>query len=307
MTGSRPRVLALALTTLAGALLVACGADAPTSSDAATGRVTNAAEPSALRRPELAAVGSFALALGVDPLDDAAIERLGAYDLVVVDGGSTEPEQVAALQERGTLVLGYLSAGTVEPYRPWYATARDEGWLLDEWEDWDEWYAEVAEPGLRDLLVTEARRELDQGFDGLFLDNTDMVASHPDQVDGMVALVAALDAEVGDGLLFAQNGDDTVGAIADHLDGWNREDVTATYDFDAEAYAEVDQADGAAARATLRRLRADGLLVTATDYTARADDPLAGVATDRACRAGALPFTSDIGLTRIASTPTTCR
>lgn len=307
MTGRRPRARTLVVTLtgalVAAATLAACGSD-PASSSRPTGPAP--ADRPELRRPELAEVRSYALALGVDPLDDDAVDRLGAYDLVVVDGGSTDPEQVDALQQRGSLVLGYLSAGTIEPYRPWYATARDEGWLLDRWEDWGEWYADVADPGLRDLLVTEARRELDHGFDGLFLDNTDMVATHPDQAQGMIELVAALDAEVGDGLLFAQNGDDTVDAIADHLDGWNREDVTATYDFEAERYAEVAEDDGAAARATLRRLRADGLLVTATDYTEGPDDPLSGVATDRACRAGALPFASDIGLTRIEARPETC-
>ena len=102
-------------------------------------------------------------------------------------------EAVEDLQAHGATVLAYLSAGTVEPGRPWFATAEDEGWLLDHWDDWDEWYAEVSEPGMRDLVVDEAGTELAKGFDGLFLDNTDMVQGHPDQREGMIDLVAAHD------------------------------------------------------------------------------------------------------------------
>lgn len=250
---------------------------------------------------------SFALALGIDADDADARAPLAGYDLVVVDGQGTSAEAVEALQAEGATVLAYLSAGTVEPGRPWFATADDEGWLLDHWDDWDEWYADVADPGLRDLLVDEARAELAKGFDGLFLDNTDMVQSHPDQRDGMRALVAALDEEAGpDRLVFAQNGDPVEAGIADHLDGWNREDVSTTYDFDDERYAAVSAADHRAALAQLRRLHDRGLTVTATDYSDGTDASADDRSADAACDAGAVPFVADIGLTRIEEPPRTC-
>jgi len=294
-------VLVAVATAVAAAVLAAC-AGGPLSPSAGT----PSGDPAALRRPELADVTSFALALGVDPLDGEAIDRLAAHDLVVVDG-ATAPSEVAALQARGALVLGYLSVGTVEPYRPWFAEARDQGWLLDRWADWDEWYADTSAPGLRSLLLAEGRKVLSRGFDGLFLDNADMVADHPRQADGMIDLVTALDAAAGDdGLVFAQNGDDTVDGIAGHLDGWNREDVSATYDFEADEYRAASEAESRAARATLRRLRADGLLVTTTDYTSSAQDAAAADAVTVACREGAVPFVSDIDLRRIPARPVGC-
>ena len=83
---------------------------------------------------------------------------------------------------------------------------------------------------------------LGKGFDGLFLDNVDMVETrnHAAQRDGMRKLVLAL-AELAhaDGrLLFAQNGAWAFASsgLLDAIDGWNREDVTWTYDFDRRRY-----------------------------------------------------------------------
>lgn len=291
-------VVAASVTVVAVAL-VACGR----SSTAAAGdRPRRGTE---VRNPRLRSVRSFAFALGVDPLDHRALARLGRYDLVAVDGSATRA-QVAALHRRGALVLGYLSVGTVEPYRPWFATARRHHWLLDHWAEWDEWYADVSAPGFRAVLVREARRQVAIGFDGLFLDNTDMVDGHPAQAAGMRDAVADLDRAIGPHhLLFSQNGDHTVARIQAHLDGWNREDVTSTYDDARHRYALVGRADHRQALATLARLRRRGLLVTTADYVAHADDPAAAAAVRSSCRAGALPFVADIDLTRIPA-PVTC-
>ncbi len=256
--------------------------------------------------PRLRDVRSFALALGVDPLDTAALDRLGRYDLVVVDGSATAT-QVAGLHRRGALVLGYLSVGTVEPYRPWYDTAREEGWLLDRYDDWDEWYVDTSDAGFRSLILDEARRQVAVGFDGLFLDNTDMVAEHPDQATGMTRLVADLDSVLGARrILFAQNGDATVRAFASHLDGWNREDVSSTYDFDRDRYAAVPADERTDAQQVLRVMDGSGILATATDYVGDRDLAGAGRAIEAACDAGAVPFVSDIDLARIPATPPHC-
>lgn len=299
----RDRVAAVAL---AAALVAGAAGCAGSSTGSSTGSSGSDSGPrSAVGNAEQPA--SFALALGVDADDPGERVPLAGYDLVVVDGAQTSAAAVRALQDEGATVLAYLSVGTVEPGRPWFATARDRGWLLDHWDDWDEWYAAVAEAGLRDLLVEEARTELARGFDGLFLDNTDMVQDHPDQRAGMVRVVADLDRLVGpDRLLVAQNGDPVAAGIVDHLDGWNREDVATTYDFDAEAYAAVSAEDHRAALADLQALHERGLIVMATDYS-DGRDPAADDAHARsACTAGALPFVADIDLTRIADPPRRC-
>lgn len=82
--------------------------------------------------------------------------------------------------------------------------------------------------------------------------------------------------------------------------------MSSTYDLDADRYVAVGAVDRRAALDAFARLRSDGLLVTATDYTAGPDDDTVKTAAAAACRAGALPFSSDIELTRIPVEPPTC-
>jgi hypothetical protein len=257
--------------------------------------------------PRLANVHSFAFAIGDGDLSGDLAARYASYDLVVVDGEAATAAQVAALQRQGKLLLAYLDVGGIEKGRGWFAPAKP--YRLDYWADWGEWYARVDAVGYRRLLVGRvAPGLLRKGFDGLFLDNTDMVESHPQQRAGMTALVRSLAALVhrGHGFLFTQNGEGAIAPLLPYLDGWNREDVTWTYDFGANRYVQQPAADTTAAQAALRRIGKAGLLVTATDYVPAGAAGAARQATANACAAGALPFASDIGLTRIPLGAVTC-
>ena len=155
--------------------------------------------------PRLAGVHSWAFAIGSGDLDGDYAARYAPFDLVVVDGEEVTAKQVAALHANGTVVLGYLSVGTIEKGRSWFAAAKR--YRLELWEDWGEWYADVAQRGYRTLIArTVAPKLRAKKLDGLFLDNVDMVETHRRQRAGMVALVKTLARDGG--LLFAQNGDD---------------------------------------------------------------------------------------------------
>jgi uncharacterized protein (TIGR01370 family) len=252
-------------------------------------------------------VQDFAFALGVD-VDDATVGRLAAFDLVVVDGQQTEAARVAQLRAGGTIVLGYLSVGTIEPFRPWYRKLKRFR-LPDRFEEFDEDYARVSAAGFRRAIANRiAPRMLGKGFDGLFLDNTDMVETHPKQRRGMTRLVTRLGtlAHGRGGLLFAQNGEEEIDPLLASLDGWNREDVTWTYSFKRRRYVHRPQAAVEAAQAALRRIGAAGLLVTASDYTATGDAAAEAEAVANACSAGALPFVSNIALKRLPAQPHRC-
>lgn len=254
--------------------------------------------------PRLADVRTFAFALGSDVQRVDRIERLARYDLVVVDGVDAPTALVAELRRRGTIVVGYLSVGTIERGRAWSRAARP--YRLDYW---GEWYGDVADPGFRELMTTSVVPQvLDRGFDGLFLDNVDMISTHPAQRAPMVELVGDVAAvlHARGGLLFTQNGADVIEPFLPLLDGWNLEDVTSTFDFELERYAA--QAPGAVDRAqqTIRRIVGAELFVTTTDYTARGSSALATRAVANACAAGAVPFVSDIDLDRVPRVPPRC-
>lgn len=268
-------------------------------------------------RERLAEVDSWAFTIGDGALDGApaaVATRLGVFDLVVVDGEEATAEQVAVLRARGTVVLAYLSVGTIEPWRSWYG--RLEPFALERWDAWGEYYADVAAPGYRAEIGRIAAALMDKGFDGLFLDNVDMVESHPDQVEGMRLLVSDLSRVVrvgggggagGDGvpagLLFAQNGDGFALTVAGLLDGWNREDVTFGYDFDTDSYVRTPAPEHEAALAAIAAMRAAGVLVTTTDYVGTAGSVDEAEALGAARLAGALPYVGNIDLSRIPPAP----
>ncbi len=259
------------------------------------------------RDSRLAAVHSWAFAIGDGDLAGDLNARYAGFGLVVVDGEGASAAQIATLRARGTVVLGYLDVGTIESGRSWFASTKP--YRLDFWRDWGEWYANVAAPGFRQLIAERvAPAMLAKGLDGLFLDNADMTDTHPAQTRGMKGLVGALAQLVHrqHRFLFAQNGDAVIGPLLPFLDGWNREDVSRTYDFASRRYVAVRRPDTAAATATLRRLRALGLLTLATDYVERGNSAATRAAIAAACATGALPFVSDIGLTRIPRPPQHC-
>jgi hypothetical protein len=105
------------------------------------------------------------------------------------------------------------------------------------------------------------------------------------------------------GLLFAQNGDAFELSLAPLLDGWNREDVTFTYDFDNNRYIRTPKADHQEALKALQAMKAAGLLVTATDYVKSATSANVKEAVKVARGVGALPYVSDIDLARVPARP----
>lgn len=259
------------------------------------------------RDARLRAVHSWAFAIGDGDLNGNLVARYARYDLVIVDGEGASAAQVAALRRAGKIVLAYLDVGTIEPYRSWYPLLKP--YRLAYWPDWGEWYAAVSKPGYRRAIAGRiAPILLGKGFDGLFLDNTDMIEAYPRQTAGMRTLIRSLSGLVhGRGeLLFAQNGEDTIGPMLRYYDGWNREDVTATYDFSRKRYVIQPRSEIAAAQRALRRIAAAGLFVTATDYTRAGDRGAARLAIANACAAGALPFVSDIDLRRVPPMPASC-
>jgi uncharacterized protein (TIGR01370 family) len=251
-------------------------------------------------------IHTFALAIGDGGLAGDLAARYRGYDLVVVDGQEATRAQVASLHQTGRVVLAYLDVGTIEPGRPWFTRAR--AYRLDRWAQWGEWYADVSKAGYRRLVAgAVAPQILGKGFDGLFLDNVDMIESHPRQGPGMRALVRALARRVhtAGGVVFAQNGADVLGPLVGTLDGWNREDVSFTYDPGSRSYRPATPGELHAAQSELRRMAAAGKLITATDYLPPGAAG-AGAAANNACAAGALPFVSDLGLRLVPQPPLRC-
>lgn len=258
-------------------------------------------------RARMATSASWTLALS----DKAASSDLRGYSLVVVDGETTPASRVKALHAAGSIVLAYLSIGTIEDGRWWSAAA--QGYRLDRWQDWGEWYANVNRPGYRGLITGRVLpRIMAAGYDGVFLDNVDMVESHPAQRSGMATLLSQVSRQVHarGHLVLAQNGDSQLAWMLPWLDGWNREDVSFTYDFDTGKYRRTTADERARAARTLGRVTAQHRTAFTTDYLANpaapASVPQVSEAVRYSCRLGAKPYVGSIGLDRMPRRPLHC-
>jgi cysteinyl-tRNA synthetase len=113
---------------------------------------------------------------------DGRLDALAAarYDLAVIDlarDGHTDffrAAEIAALRRTGTKVLAYFEIGSIEDFRPEYATLRQRAGdlLLNPWEDWPgERFTRYWDQRWWDMVV---RPRVDQalraGFDGVYLD-----------------------------------------------------------------------------------------------------------------------------------------
>lgn len=249
---------------------------------------------------------SFAFGIGTGVLSNY-FDSLKNYDLVVVDAEEATTAQVKVLKDSGVIVLGYLSIGTIERGRFWYKKAKP--YRLDYWQDFAEWYANTSDARFRDLIMKKVLpRFVKKGFDGIFLDNVDMIREHKKQKNGMRILVRRIAKHLHAKHLyvFAQNGEDVFGQIFNWLDGWNREDVSSTFNFDSEEYELLPSAEITSNLISLQSLIAKGLFVTTTDYVQPGDISASAQALANSCSAGAVPFISNIELSIVPTEPFLC-
>ena len=253
------------------------------------------------RYPRFTQADSFALALGTDLSESGSRSSLAGYGIAVVDGQQSRSRDIAALQASGTLVIGYLSVGTLEPWRPWYKRLikfRLKG------KTWGEPYARVSSSAYQRELTRIASRLAAKGFDGLFLDNMDVVERYPSEAQGMRLLLSRISGQLRQEqkLVIAQNSFSFAKANAALLSGWNREDVSFTFSTKRRSYESVKPSERRRAGWELKTMRRLGLKTFATDYLP--DQSAAWLARDFACAQGALSFTSNIELTDISPAST---
>lgn len=266
-----------------------------------------AATASALPSDRLEQVKNFAYAAGPGAFEGDYISRLGKFDLVIVDAEEATSRQVRELKSRGVIVLGLLTVGTIEPWRSWYKQVKHA--RLKFTPEWGEWIADTRSKKFRSVIVKKvAPRLLRKGFDGLFLDHFSVIDERPKLRASMHKLVRELSHLVHrrNGLLFVQNGEKSLAPIIPYIDGWNREVLTSTYNFYELTHHTLTPEQSAESLAMLQQLAAKGVFTMVTDYAEAKDEAMVQSCVQTACALGALPYVTDIELTRIPAEPFEC-
>jgi hypothetical protein len=91
-----------------------------------------------------------------------------ASELFVLDLFDTDPDELAVLHARGRVAVAYLSAGSLEPWRPdaddfpeQAIGSRLSGYPSESWLD-------IRDPGVRALMQKRLQLARDKGFDGIY-------------------------------------------------------------------------------------------------------------------------------------------
>jgi uncharacterized protein (TIGR01370 family) len=158
-----------------------------------------------------------------------------AYDTLVFD--SEHHPELRPLQHRGKTLLGYLSLGEAENYRPYYPKLAHSQLLLARQGEWSgHYFVDVRKSHWVELVIEQLIPEiLHQGFDGIFLDTVDSSVALDAQNAGMTAavtqLIFAIRMHYPQVKVMLNRGFDILPQVVGSVDMVLAESIYTTYDF----------------------------------------------------------------------------
>ncbi len=212
----------------------------------------------------------YGVFLGINGSESA---KLSNYQLVVIEPSEFTAAQIELLKADGKKVYGYLNIGTLETYRPYYEKFRNI--LLDVYDDWpDESWIDVSNQSWQDFIANDlAKKYVESGLDGFFLDNTDVYYHYPSQAifDGLRNILKRL--KTYRVALIINGGDVFVKKCISQndttlFDGINQETVFTAIDFETKTFGIQNQANTDYLKTYLSAVKAEGLDIYLLEYGA---------------------------------------
>lgn len=175
--------------------------------------------------------------------DAGIVDRISDTDILVVDGDYFTSEDVTQLKDNGVKkVYTYFNIGSLESYRDYYEAYAQ--YALGDYENWpEEQWADISSNEWQSLLRDRAEAMMQKGFDGFFVDNTDVYYVYPYEeiYDGIVDVLQALygldkDVIINGGDCFVKRYLESEENPIQIFDGVNQENVYTGYDFEKENF-----------------------------------------------------------------------
>jgi polysaccharide biosynthesis protein PelA len=168
---------------------------------------------------------SYAIYYGYD-----RVEQLWQYDAVVLHPGAHSSEALRSLSELHTIALAYLSMGedanTVKSdAQPWWKPSIDGQLQLNP--EFGAYIVNPAHPEWQALVLENARKSLEMGFQGLFLDTLDS-SDEADQL-ALAQLIVKLRARFPQIALVLNRGFRVLSRVAPIVDGALFEGLSTTW------------------------------------------------------------------------------
>ncbi len=180
--------------------------------------------------------------------DEAPFTDFHDYSLLVLDSQYHPP--LLPLADRGKTLLGYISVGEVEQFRPHFDEVKAEGILLQENQFWKgSFFVDLRDPRWTSRVIEELiPAVLRKGFHGLFLDTMDnpvyLEDMQPETYKGMTAAAADLIRTIRHHYprikIMLNRAYELLPEIGGEIDYVLGESVYADYDFENKTYGFVE-------------------------------------------------------------------
>lgn len=169
------------------------------------------------------------------------IEKLAFYKIIVLEGEEFDKDDVNNFHKNGQKVFAYLNIGALEKYRDYYNDYKK--FSLGVYHDWpDERWIDVSKKEWQDFISKKASEYNKKGFDGFFIDNTDVYYQYQKNkiYKGLITILKNL--QQYDMKILINGGDIFVTKLLDEgldiFDGINQECVFTSIDFKHDKYLE---------------------------------------------------------------------
>jgi len=176
--------------------------------------------------------------------DQAPVKDFAPYSLLVLDSIYHPP--LDPLRKQGKTVLGYISLGEIEKFRPWFKEVKKEGILLEENENWPGSYmVDLRDSRWRERVINDLIPQiLHKGFEGLHFDTLDNAEyleekdpkKYAGMVDAAVEMVQEIRRHYPDIPIMLQRAYPVLLRAANDVDFALAEDLVTQYDFDNKKY-----------------------------------------------------------------------
>jgi polysaccharide biosynthesis protein PelA len=111
--------------------------------------------------------------------NDQIVEKLGNYDLAIIEPHEFTKEQIKRINELDTITLGYISVMELENWNEGFVEKVQESDFYYSnnkkvyIEKWDTYFMDISNSHYRQIILEEIQEEiLSKGLDGIFLDTT---------------------------------------------------------------------------------------------------------------------------------------
>lgn len=165
------------------------------------------------------------------------VAKIKGYNYVILEEKNFSKEEVSLIKKNNKKVFAYISLGEVNANASHYNLLKNN--TLGKNTNWNSHYLDLKSEKTIIVLMRLIKKNLDKGFDGMFLDNIDNFGSfgpQKSQRKELVALISKIKKQYPNHLLIQNSGAELIEDTNKYIDAMMFESVASNYSFKDNLY-----------------------------------------------------------------------